>query len=35
MNCEIPDIQANFRKGGGTKDQTANIHWIIEKGRVP
>ena len=28
-------IQAGFRKGGGTRDQIANIHWIIEKARVP
>ena len=35
MNCEIPDVQAGFRKGIGTRDQTANIHWIIEKARVP
>ena len=33
MNCEISDIQAGFRKGRGTKDQIANIHWIIEKAR--
>ena len=31
MNCEIPDILAGFRKGIGTRDQIANIHWIIEK----
>ena len=31
MNCEIPDIQAGFRKGRGTRDQIANIHWITEK----
>ena len=31
MNCEIPDIQVGFRKGGGTRDQIANIRWIIEK----
>ena len=31
MNCELPDVQAGFRKGRGTRDQTANIHWIIEK----
>ena len=31
MNCEIPDVQAGFRKGRGTRDQIANIHWIIEK----
>ena len=33
MNCETPDIQAGFRKGRGTRDQTANICWIIEKTR--
>ena len=33
MNHEIPDVQAVFRKGRGTRDQTANIHWIIEKAR--
>ena len=32
-NCEIPDGQAGFRKGRGTRDQIANIHWIIEKAR--
>ena len=31
MNCEIPDVQAEFRKGRGSRDQIANIHWIIEK----
>ena len=31
MNWEIPDVQAGFRKGRGTRDQIANIHWIIEK----
>ena len=31
MNCELPDVQAGFRKGRGTRDQVANIHWIIEK----
>ena len=31
MNCEIPDVQAGFRKGRGTRDQITNIHWIIEK----
>ena len=31
MNCELPDIQAGFRKGRGTRDQIANIRWIIEK----
>ena len=36
MNCELPDVQAGFRKGRGTRDQIANIHWIMEKGkRVP
>ena len=33
MNCEIPDAQAGFRKGRGTRDQIANIRWIIEKAR--
>ena len=33
MNCELPDVQAEFRKGRGTRDQTANICWIIEKAR--
>ena len=33
MNCERSDIQAGFRKGRGTRDQIANIHWIIEKVR--
>ena len=33
MNCETPDIQVGFRKGRGTKDQIANIHWIMEKAR--
>ena len=33
MNCEFPDVQAGFRKGRGTKDQIANICWIIEKAR--
>ena len=31
MNYELPDVQAGFRKGRGTRDQIANIHWIIEK----
>ena len=31
MNCELPDVQAGFRKGKGTRDQIANICWIIEK----
>ena len=33
MNHELPDVQAVFRKGRGTRDQNANIHWIIEKTR--
>ena len=33
MNCELPDVQAGFRKGRGTKDQIANIRWIMEKAR--
>ena len=33
MNCELPDVQAGFRKGRGTRDQIANIHGIIEKAR--
>ena len=33
MNHEIPDVQAGFRKGRGTRDQIANIHWIIKKAR--
>ena len=35
MKHEIPDVQAGFRKGRGTRDQIANIRWIIEKARVP
>ena len=31
MNCELPDVQAGFRKGRGTRDQIANIPWIIKK----
>ena len=31
VNCELPDVQAGFRKGTGTRDQIANICWIIEK----
>ena len=31
VNCELPDVQAGFRKGRGTRDQIANMHWIIEK----
>ena len=34
MNRELPDVQAGFRKGRGTRDQIANIRWIIEKARV-
>ena len=34
MNCELPDIQAGFRKGRGTRDQNVNICWITEKARV-
>ena len=33
MNWELPDVQTGFRKGRGTKDQIANIHWIIKKAR--
>ena len=33
MNSELPDVQAGFRKGRGTRDQTSNIHWIIETAR--
>ena len=35
MNRELPDVQAGFRKGRGTRNQIANIRWIIEKARVP
>ena len=35
MKRELPDVQAGFRKGRGTRDQIANIHWIIKKARVP
>ena len=36
VNSEIPDVQARFRKGRGTRDQIVNIHWIIKKNkRVP
>ena len=35
VNCEFPDVQAGSRKGRGTRDQIANICWIIEKARVP
>ena len=33
VNCELPDVQAGFRKGRGTRDQIANVHWIIKKAR--
>ena len=33
MNQELPDIQVGFRNGRGTRDQIANIHWLIEKAR--
>ena len=33
VNRELPDVQAGFRKGRGTRDQIANIHWIIKKAR--
>ena len=33
MNCELPDVQVGFRKGRGTRDQIANIRWIMEKAR--
>ena len=33
MNRECPDVQAGFRNGRGTRDQIANIHWIIEKAK--
>ena len=33
MNGELPDVQAGFRKGRGTREQIANIHWIIKKAR--
>ena len=33
VNREFPDVQVGFRKGRGTRDQIANIHWIIEKAR--
>ena len=35
VNCELPVVQAGFRKGRGTRDQIANIQWIIEKAGVP
>ena len=33
VNCQLPDVQAGFRKGRGTKDQIANIRWLIKKAR--
>ena len=33
MNCELPDVQAGFREGSGTRDQIANFFWIIDKAR--
>ena len=33
MDCELPDVQAGFRKGRGTRDQIANTRWIMEKAR--
>ena len=33
VNCELPDVQAGFRKGRGTRDQIGNIRWIMEKAR--
>ena len=33
MNWEVPDVQAGFRKGRATRDQIANIHWIVEKAK--
>ena len=33
VNCELPDVQSGFRKGKGTRDQIANIHWIMKKTR--
>ena len=34
MNCELPDVQAGFRKGRGTRDQIANISWVIKTARA-
>ena len=33
INCELSDVQAGFRKGRGTRDQIANIHWIVKKAK--
>ena len=35
VNCELPDVQVHFRKGRGTRDQIANVCWIMRKARVP
>ena len=35
VNRELSDVEAGFRKGGGTRDQIANIRWVIEKARFP
>ena len=35
VNRELPDVQAGFRKGRGTRDEIANIHWVIKSYRVP
>jgi len=35
VNHELPDVEAGFRKGKGTRDKIANIRWIIKKARVP
>ena len=35
VNCELSDVQAGFRRGRRTRDQIANIHWIIKKAREP
>ena len=35
VNCELLGVQAGFRKGRGTRDQIANIQWIIKKARIP
>ena len=35
VNHELPHVQTGFKKGRGTREQIANIHWIIEKSRVP
>ena len=34
MNQKLPDVKAGFRKGSGTRDQIANIHWIMKKGNL-